>query len=156
VADPEAWVALQGSSVVAVRVASGKPVDLDSKPVDSGSKPVASGNNKVDSANNKVDSANNKAALDSRADSAKPAVSAELQVVEHSQADSAEREFPEELESFPITLANNCPVVSAARRSLESDLRATPVAVDSAAGGSEASAGAWADSVVADSVVSVA
>jgi hypothetical protein len=109
VADPEAWVALQGSSVVAVRVASGKPVDLDSKPVDSGSKPVASGNNKVDSANNKVDSANNKAALDSRADSgskvdsAKPADSAELQVVEHSQADSAERGFLEERESFPIT-----------------------------------------------------
>jgi hypothetical protein len=41
-------------------------------------------------------------------DSAKPADSAELQVVEHSQADSAEREFPEELESFPITLANHC------------------------------------------------
>ena len=35
---------------------------------------------------------------------------------------------------------------------MESDLRATPVAVDSAAG-SEASAEAWADSVVADSVV---
>jgi hypothetical protein len=116
VADPEAWVALQGSSavsVVAVRVASGKPADLDSKPVDSGSKPVASGK-PVDLANNRVDSANNKAALDSRADSgskvdsAKPADSAELQVVEHSQADSAERGFLEELESFPITLANHC------------------------------------------------
>ena len=103
---------MQGSSavsVVVVRVASGKPADLDSKPVDSGSKPVVSDNNKVDSANNKVDSANNKAALDSRADSgskvdsAKPADSAELQVVEHSQADSAERGFLEERESFPIT-----------------------------------------------------
>ena len=39
----------------------------------------------------------------SKVDSAKPADSAELQVVEHSQADSAERGFLEERESFPIT-----------------------------------------------------
>jgi hypothetical protein len=43
-----------------------------------------------------------KAASGSRA-SGKPADSAELRAVELSQADSAERGFPEELEFFPIT-----------------------------------------------------
>jgi len=131
---------------VVAAVASGKPV--------ASVKPVASGNNKVDSANNKA-ALVKPVALGSKVDSAKPADSAELQVVEHSRADSAEREFPEELEFSPIILVNHCPEGSAGLRSLESDLRATPEAVDSAAG-SEASAGAWADSVVADSVESVA
>jgi hypothetical protein len=67
-------------------------------------------------------------------DSGKPADSAVLRVVELSQADSAERGFLEEPEFFPITLANHCQEGSAALRSSESDLRATPVAVGSAAG----------------------
>jgi hypothetical protein len=75
-------------------VALGKPGALGT--------PVASGNNKVDSANNKA-ALVKPVALGSKVDSAKPADSAELQVVEHSQADSAERGFLEELESFPIT-----------------------------------------------------
>jgi len=138
-------------SVVAVAasgkpVDSGKPADSDkpaasaSKPVASGSNKVASGSNKADSGSNKADSDNNKGDLASRADSAsrvdsgKPADSADLRVVELSQADSAERGFLEELEFFPITLANNCQEVSAALRSSDSDLRATQVAVGSAAG----------------------
>jgi hypothetical protein len=66
--------------------------------------------------------------------SVKPAASADLRAVEHSRADSAERGFLEALEFFPITLANHCQEGSAALRSSESDLRATPVAVGSAAG----------------------
>jgi hypothetical protein len=108
VAEVAAWVALQGSSVgsvVAVRVASGKPGALG-KPVGLDSKPAVSDSNKVDSAN-KADSGS-RADLASRADSGsrasgKPADSAELGVVELSQADSAERGFLEELEFFPIT-----------------------------------------------------
>jgi hypothetical protein len=82
-------------------VASGsKRADLDSKPAASGSKPAVSDSNKVDSAS-KVASAS-KAASGSRA-SGKPADSAELRVVELSQAASVERGFLEELEFFPIT-----------------------------------------------------
>jgi hypothetical protein len=78
------------------------------KPVASGSNKVASGSNKADSDNNKGDLASSKVDSASRADSGsrasgKPADSADLRVVELSQADSAERGFLEEREFFPIT-----------------------------------------------------